>query len=133
MLGKTTLTRAIKRGTLSATGREDGSYAIDPSELARGLLTLETPETGPATGYAARRATPMALQMLGCDPFEDVRHRRRFPFAPARDPVPVEGGGDLSERLRAGGLRGPKAIWSDGAPSLEMLAQFAESASSACW
>jgi excisionase family DNA binding protein len=36
-LGKTTLTRAIKRGHLSATRREDGSYAIDPSELAASI------------------------------------------------------------------------------------------------
>ena len=32
-LGKTTITRAIKAGKLSASRREDGSYEIDPSEL----------------------------------------------------------------------------------------------------
>ena len=58
-LGKTTLTRAIKRGHLSATRREDGSYAIDPSELSRGYkVTPETVETVTATGYTAHRATP---------------------------------------------------------------------------
>jgi excisionase family DNA binding protein len=58
-LGKTTLTRAIKRGHLSATRREDGSYAIDPSELSRVYkVTPETVETVTATGYAAHRATP---------------------------------------------------------------------------
>jgi excisionase family DNA binding protein len=57
-LGKTTLTRAIKRGHLSAT-RRDGSYAIDPSELSRVYkVTPETVETVTATGYAAHRATP---------------------------------------------------------------------------
>jgi excisionase family DNA binding protein len=58
-LGKTTLTRAIKRGHLSATRREDGSYAIDPSELSRVYkVTPETVETVTATGYAAHRVTP---------------------------------------------------------------------------
>jgi hypothetical protein len=59
-LGKTTLTRAIKCGHLSATRREDGSYAIDLSELSRVYkVTPETVETVAATGYAAhRRATP---------------------------------------------------------------------------
>jgi excisionase family DNA binding protein len=60
-LGKTTLTRAIKRGHLSATRREDGSYAIDPSELSRVYkVTPETVETVTATGYAAHRVTLMA-------------------------------------------------------------------------
>jgi hypothetical protein len=58
-LGKTTLTRAIKAGRLSATRREDGSYAIDPSELARVYkVTPETAETVSSTGYAAHHATP---------------------------------------------------------------------------
>jgi uncharacterized protein YlxW (UPF0749 family) len=58
-LGKTTLTRAIKAGRLSATRRDDGSYAIDPSELSRVYkVTPETVETVTATGYAAHRATP---------------------------------------------------------------------------
>jgi excisionase family DNA binding protein len=34
-LSKPTLSKAISRGHLSATRREDGSFAIDPSELAR--------------------------------------------------------------------------------------------------
>jgi len=34
-LGKTTLARAIKRGRLSATRTETGSYSIDAAELAR--------------------------------------------------------------------------------------------------
>jgi excisionase family DNA binding protein len=34
-LSKPTLSKAISRGHLSATRREDGSFAIDPSELVR--------------------------------------------------------------------------------------------------
>ena len=52
---KTTLTRAIKTGRLSAARQHDGSYRIDPSELSR-VYTV-TPETGTATGDVAHRAT----------------------------------------------------------------------------
>ena len=38
---KATLSRAIKEGRLSAEKREDGSYAIDPSEL-QGTLMLRS-------------------------------------------------------------------------------------------
>jgi hypothetical protein len=48
--GKTTLTRAIKAGRLSATRTEDGMYAIDPSELARAYDV--TPEGAPAVHHA---------------------------------------------------------------------------------
>ena len=58
-VGKTTLTRAIKAGRLSATRRDDGGYSIDPSELARVYnVTPETPETVTATGDAVHRVTP---------------------------------------------------------------------------
>lgn len=47
---KTTLTRAIKGGRLSATRREDGVYAIDPAELTRVYsVKVETPATRNAT------------------------------------------------------------------------------------
>ena len=54
---KSTLTRAVHAGKLSATRREDGSYVIDGAELLRAfpprpsttdVLTQETP--GPAEG-----------------------------------------------------------------------------------
>jgi hypothetical protein len=58
-LGKTTLTRAIKAGRMSAGRREDGSYEIDPAELSR-VYTVrpETLETGARSGSAVRHATP---------------------------------------------------------------------------
>src|SRR3954463_10252954 len=60
-LGKTTITRAIKAGKLSATRREDGSYEIDPSELSRVYsVHPETPETVTQSGFAAHHATPGA-------------------------------------------------------------------------
>ena len=45
---KTTLTRAVKSGKLSATRHEDGSYSIDPAELARAypLQPVTRRETG---------------------------------------------------------------------------------------
>src|SRR5271166_3230369 len=54
--GKTTLVRAIQAGRLSATRREDGGYAIDPSELSR--VYNVTPEGVSATGDVVHRATP---------------------------------------------------------------------------
>lgn len=58
---KTTLTRAIKAGRLSATRQDDGSYRIDPAELARVYtVTPETPATGGATGTVVHRATATA-------------------------------------------------------------------------
>ena len=58
-VSKTTLTRAIKSGRLSADRRDDGSYQIDASELARVYeITPETPETGHETVSVVRHATP---------------------------------------------------------------------------
>jgi hypothetical protein len=58
-IGKTTLTRAIKAGRVSAQRLDDGSYRIDPSELARVYpMTLATPETVSAIGDTVHHATP---------------------------------------------------------------------------
>lgn len=63
---KTTLARAIKAGRLSAERQVDGSYRIDPAELARVYsVKPETPATVAETGGAAHHATPaetLALQ-----------------------------------------------------------------------
>ena len=55
---KTTLTRAIKAGRLSATRRDDGSYGIDEAELSR-VYTVKvvTPATGAVTGTVVHHAT----------------------------------------------------------------------------
>ena len=51
-VGKTTLTRAIRAGRLSATRRDDGGYSIDVSELER-VYRLHAPVEGQdATGNA---------------------------------------------------------------------------------
>ena len=59
---KTTLTRAVKAGRLSATRRDDGVYSIDPAELARVYsvysVKVETPATGAATVATVHQATP---------------------------------------------------------------------------
>lgn len=58
-VGKTTLTRAIKAGRLSATRRDDGGYVIDPSELSRVYnVTPKTHETVSATNDMVHHATP---------------------------------------------------------------------------
>lgn len=57
-VGKTTVTRAIRSGRLSAERRDDGSYRIDPAELSRVYdVRVETPATVEATGDVAHRAT----------------------------------------------------------------------------
>lgn len=45
-VSKSTLRRAIEKGRLSATRRDDGSYEIDPAELHRVFPrpSAETPE-----------------------------------------------------------------------------------------
>ena len=55
---KTTLTRAIRAGRLSATRRNDGVYSIDPAELARAYaVKVETPATGATTVATVHQAT----------------------------------------------------------------------------
>lgn len=54
---KTTITRAIKSGRLSAIRRDDGSYEIDAAELSR--VYVVKPETVAATGTVAQHATPV--------------------------------------------------------------------------
>lgn len=59
---KSTLTRAIRAGRLSATRRDDGGYQIDPAELARIYdIKIATPETVPATGAVVHHATPTEI------------------------------------------------------------------------
>ena len=57
-VGKTTLTRAIRAGKISATKRDDGRYEIDPAELGRVYdIKAETPDTVTPTGDVVRHAT----------------------------------------------------------------------------
>ena len=86
---KTTLTRAIKAGRLSATRRDDGGYQIDPAELARVYDVRperldagrrpRRPTTGatPATGGAdaehdAELATRLALAEAEVQSLKDM-------------------------------------------------------------
>lgn len=63
-VGKTTISRAVHSGRLSAVRNGDGGYQIDPAELARvydldaaRLEKRETPEASSVTGHAERDAT----------------------------------------------------------------------------
>ena len=53
-VGKSTLSRAIKRGALSANRTETGSYLIDPAELERVYPLAAPGEAAGATGAATR-------------------------------------------------------------------------------
>jgi hypothetical protein len=58
-VSKTTMRRAIDRGRVSATRREDGSYEIDPAELQRAFPAVPvTPRSGNGSGTMARSVTP---------------------------------------------------------------------------
>jgi excisionase family DNA binding protein len=59
---KSTISRAVKSGRLSAGRSDDGSYAIDPAELSRVYEfklpeTAATPATDGVTSGAAQQAT----------------------------------------------------------------------------
>lgn len=55
---KSTINRAIKTGKLSATRHDDGSYSIDPAELARAF------DTEPLVGAKRRDAEPDETRLL---------------------------------------------------------------------
>lgn len=54
---KSTLNRAIKSGRLSAVRNEDGTFSIDPSELAR-AFPQNAPERAPAVHHEAHPERP---------------------------------------------------------------------------
>ena len=59
-VAKTTLSRAIKSGRLSASRRDDGAYLVDPAELER-VYAMRADASG-ATDSVAHHAAP------ACDP-----------------------------------------------------------------
>lgn len=55
---ESTINRAIKTGKLSATRHDDGTYSIDPSELARAF------DAGPLEGTKRRDPEPEGTLLL---------------------------------------------------------------------
>ena len=55
---KSTINRAIRTGKLSATRHEDGTYSIDPAELARAF------DVEPLEGAKRRDADPDGTRLL---------------------------------------------------------------------
>lgn len=55
---KSTINRAIKTGKISATRHEDGTYSIDPAELARAF------DIEPLDGAKRRDADPDGTRLL---------------------------------------------------------------------
>lgn len=55
---KSTINRAVKTGKLSATRHEDGTYSIDPAELARAF------DVEPLEGARRRDADPDGTRLL---------------------------------------------------------------------
>ena len=71
-VSKATISKAIRTGKLSATRREDGSWSIDHSELARYL---------DANGYRFRSKTSDADHQL-LEKLRLVHREPRFDIAP---------------------------------------------------
>jgi hypothetical protein len=61
-IGLTTLARAIKSGRVSVSRKEDGSYEVDPVELARVYPFPAPGETMMAAGPTVRHATPDVIR-----------------------------------------------------------------------
>jgi hypothetical protein len=78
-VGKTTLTRAIRAGRLSATRRDDGGYSIEVSELER-VYRLHVPVEGPPEGPdATDHAVPPMHRATGGATLEaEVMHLREM-------------------------------------------------------
>lgn len=76
---KTTLHRAIKSGRISATKLDDGSYAIDPSELHRVFptITAGTPDEVFHRNDAERQGNTLETLRIQLELQEKERERER--------------------------------------------------------
>jgi excisionase family DNA binding protein len=120
-LSKPTLSKAISRGHLSATRREDGSFAIDPSELARwyeGARHRFHLQRGDDTGQRLQPSTGGADatngSAAGADGTDDIHVRF------ARLEVELASLQQLlaAERKRAEEIRAERDDWKDQAKRL---------------
>lgn len=76
---KTTLHRAIKSGRISATKLDDGSYAIDPSELHRVFppVTVGTPNEALHRNNMERQSNTLETLRIQLEMHEKERERER--------------------------------------------------------
>lgn len=76
---KTTLHRAIKSGRISATKLDDGSYAIDPSELHRVFppVTAGTPDEVFHRNDAGRQGNTLETLRIQLEMQDKERERER--------------------------------------------------------
>ena len=76
---KTTLHRSIKSGKISATKLEDGSYAIDPSELHRvfPIVTAVTPEVALPRNDQEHQSNTLETLRIQLEMQEKERERER--------------------------------------------------------
>lgn len=100
---KSTLTRAIKSGRLSASRDREGMYAIDPAELARAYPFVERPDAQHDAHHGAprNRETELddaAILRLRLSLLVDERDRERAAAEREREQL-AETVGDLRMRL----------------------------------
>ncbi|WP_235674092.1 MULTISPECIES: hypothetical protein [unclassified Paracoccus (in: a-proteobacteria)] len=81
---KSTLNRAIKSGRLSAVRNEDGTFSIDPSELAR-AFPQNAPERAPVAHHEAHSERPGTEDSSKIDMLELLLEREREALARERE------------------------------------------------
>ena len=81
---KSTLNRAIKSGRLSAIRNEDGTFSIDPSELAR-AFPQNAPERAPLVHHEAHPERPGTEASSKIAMLEQLLEREREALARERE------------------------------------------------
>ena len=81
---KSTLNRAIKSGRLSAVRNEDGTFSIDPSELAR-AFPQNAPERAPLVHHEAHPERPGTEASSKIAMLEQLLEREREALARERE------------------------------------------------
>ena len=96
--------RALQRRSRRSVGGRSRSREAGPEPSEARQDDTRSDRRGATDGAGVGPEPP--VEALGGNPFQNVRHRRRFPFpAPRRgNAASILGGSDLSERLRP---RGP--------------------------
>jgi hypothetical protein len=119
---KSTISRAIKAGRLSAGRDEKGSYSIDPAELFRVYpmkseeKVAATPATGGAEGGAAHDATPdtTEIRIRNAQLEEQIKGLQTI--------IEMERQRSEHERQRAEDLKAERDKWAEQAARLALPA-----------
>lgn len=127
-VSKSTIHRAIKRGTISVRSKSDGGYEIDPAELHRVFPPAGQPEppsgteNGSAEGSAERYATSDRNGGNGSEPRNGSDHAMELRLARVEAELAALKHIVEVERKRAEELREERNIWREQAQRLTLPA-----------